>query len=611
MTHLGKYRIERPLGAGAFATVWLARDEDLDAPVAIKVLAENWSRNDDVRRRFVDEARILRQIDSDRVVRVFTIDELDDGRPYFVMEWADRGTLYDRVARRSGGGPLPLAEAVGYALEIARCLWVVHEFGMVHRDVKPSNVLFRSVAAHHLKRLGKPERVLLGDFGLAKEVVGSSGFTVAAGTPAYSAPEQIRGSAAIDHRADFYALCVVLYELLVGAVPFGASTFREAQTMSLAGIPVPSDTRPDVPPALDAFVRRGLSPDPADRFVDTDEFIDGLVAILDALGQEPTAEAETPEALEAAAPTGLVARALHVIDRASELLGAPAELVAVRERLLGPGRLGVFAVDEAAAAQVDIALWHTGLQPAVSLWLDDARAEKASELAGCDALLLAAPIDDLPTLTDALRSALSGSVAGPIAVAALVTSASVLSRPLVAPSTIDLLSARDVTVPEPIALVAPVTQAGEVIELVERVLLDSSQTIGVSAALAELADLSRNARPPESLGPWRLIDDLVDRLRVEAWRTEEADLARADVRGALTLPSALRADVRRLLVEGDSARRLGLESGATDDHVRAAATDALERWHGLVGSQRIPFRARPQAEVVVRCLERLWVSVGG
>ena len=205
--------MERPLGAGAFATVWLAKDEDLDASVAIKVLAENWSRNADVRRRFVEEAKILRQLDSDRVVRIFTIDELEDGRPFFVMEWADRGTLYDRLARRTGGGPLPIAEALGYVIEVAQCLSVVHDFGMVHRDVKPSNVLFRTVAPHQRRSFGRAERVILGDFGLAKDLVAASGFTIAAGTPAYSAPEQSRGREPLDHRADLYALTVVLYEL--------------------------------------------------------------------------------------------------------------------------------------------------------------------------------------------------------------------------------------------------------------------------------------------------------------------------------------------------------------------------------------------------------------
>jgi eukaryotic-like serine/threonine-protein kinase len=103
----GRYRVVRRIGSGGFATVWLARDEELDAPVAVKVLADNWAHRLDVRSRFEEEARILRRADSDRVVRVHDIGELPDGRPYFVMTYADRGTQADRLA----DGPLPVGAA--------------------------------------------------------------------------------------------------------------------------------------------------------------------------------------------------------------------------------------------------------------------------------------------------------------------------------------------------------------------------------------------------------------------------------------------------------------------------------------------------------------------
>src|SRR5947209_772599 len=97
---IGRYRTERVLGSGAFGTVWLAHDETLDARVAIKVLAENWARDDAFRQRFIDEARVLWRADSDHLVRVHTVDELPDGRPYFVMDYADRGTLEERMRAR-------------------------------------------------------------------------------------------------------------------------------------------------------------------------------------------------------------------------------------------------------------------------------------------------------------------------------------------------------------------------------------------------------------------------------------------------------------------------------------------------------------------------------
>ena len=130
VVRIGKYLARRALGAGSFATVWLADDELLDAQVAVKVLADNWARHPDVRRRFIEEAKLLRRIDHERVVRVHDVDELPDGRPYFVMTWADRGTLQERLTHAPGGQRrLGIDEAVAVAIEICECLAVVHDFG--------------------------------------------------------------------------------------------------------------------------------------------------------------------------------------------------------------------------------------------------------------------------------------------------------------------------------------------------------------------------------------------------------------------------------------------------------------------------------------------------
>lgn len=140
---IGRYRLERRLGAGAFGVVWLAHDDDLDAPVAVKVLADNWAQRLDIRERFLSEARLLRRADSNRVVQVFDIGELPDDRPYFVMEYADGGTLADRLA----GGPLPVDEALRLTALAALAAAALHAAGIVHRDIKPSNVLFRASPA--------------------------------------------------------------------------------------------------------------------------------------------------------------------------------------------------------------------------------------------------------------------------------------------------------------------------------------------------------------------------------------------------------------------------------------------------------------------------------
>jgi eukaryotic-like serine/threonine-protein kinase len=237
---IGRYAVERRLGSGAFALVWLGRDDVLDAPVAIKVLAENWAHRLDVRARFVEEARLLRRADSDRVVRVFDIGDLPDGRPYFVMTYADRGTLGERLDSEAR---LPVREALRLAGEIARGVVVLHGLGVIHRDLKPSNVLFRSTA--------DGERLMVADLGLAKAVAHASGFTVAAGSPGYMSPEQQVVGGGIDLRADVYGIGAVAYRMLTGVVPDTGAD----------GLKPPSALRDGLPPGTDLVLARALEPD--------------------------------------------------------------------------------------------------------------------------------------------------------------------------------------------------------------------------------------------------------------------------------------------------------------------------------------------------------------
>src|SRR5256885_7417235 len=192
LTRIGRFQVERALGSGTFATVWLARDEDLDAWVGIKLLAENWTLNEDARRRFIDEARALRRLDSERIVRVYEVGHLEDGRPYMVMEFADRGTLDDRIRLRAQlNRPFSVGEAVRLSVEIAECLVAVHDLRIVHRDVKPSNVLFRSLPAerlHALRREGAPlggGSTPPGGFRLAPPAGGALGRPPGGGAPVF------------------------------------------------------------------------------------------------------------------------------------------------------------------------------------------------------------------------------------------------------------------------------------------------------------------------------------------------------------------------------------------------------------------------------------------
>ena len=284
LAHIGRFQVERALGSGSYATVWLAHDEDLDAWVAIKLLAENWSMNGDARRRFMDEARALRRLDSDRIVRVYEVGHLADGRPYMVMEFADRGTLEDRMRLRGQlDQPFSEEEAVGLSLDIAECLIAVHDLRIVHRDVKPSNVLFRGVPRERqeaLRRDGRPvapERTLLGDFGIARRLEGLLGHTMIVGSPQYMAPEQAdpARAGAVDYRSDVYSAAVIVYEILTGRVPFSFESPADLVRIQREA-PSVRTLRSDVSASLADVIGRGLARDPAERFPSAWEWREAL-----------------------------------------------------------------------------------------------------------------------------------------------------------------------------------------------------------------------------------------------------------------------------------------------------------------------------------------------
>ncbi|MET7423741.1 serine/threonine-protein kinase, partial [Dactylosporangium sp. NPDC005555] len=244
--NIGRYRVLRRIGSGAFATVWLGADDALDASVAIKVLADNWTYHADLRARFEEEGRIMRRTDSPLLVRVLDVGELPDGRPYLVMPFAAGGTLADRLT----DGPLPVAEALLVAADIAGAVADLHAAGVLHRDLKPSNVLFQPAPGR--------DRVLVADLGLAKALANASGFTIAAGTPGYAAPEQAKPGGGLDVRADVFGIGATLHHMLTGRPPAAAGDR-------------PSKSRPGVPSAVDDIVRRALHPDPRRRFASAAE----------------------------------------------------------------------------------------------------------------------------------------------------------------------------------------------------------------------------------------------------------------------------------------------------------------------------------------------------
>jgi serine/threonine-protein kinase len=247
----GRYEIVRPLGHGAMATVDLAHDVELDRPVALKRLAENLARDEDLRRRFVREARLAARLAHPNVVRVFDVGE-DEGRPFIAMEYVDGETLADLVARR---GPLPASEVASLGRQACAGLAAAHAAGLVHRDVKPQNLL-----------LGTDGVLKLGDFGIA---VGHDGtrLTLAGtvlGTVGYLAPEQARGEQ-VTAAADIYALGAVLYELLTGQPSRSAESLTELSAIGSFEPPDPSIRIPGAPAELVAAVASCLAVRPEDR----------------------------------------------------------------------------------------------------------------------------------------------------------------------------------------------------------------------------------------------------------------------------------------------------------------------------------------------------------
>ncbi|MEU1249102.1 serine/threonine-protein kinase [Micromonospora arida] len=250
---IGPYAVERLLGVGSFAMVWLGYDRAVDAHVAIKVLAENWSHDLRVRERFLDEARLLRRLEHERLIRVHAVGELPDGRPYAVLAWADGGSLRDRLA----AGELPAPTALRLLGEVCAGVAVLHRHGVVHRDLTPGNILFRSAGP------GGGEQVLIADLGLAKALAAASGLTARAGTPGYMAPEQDDPGAVVDTRADVYGLGRLGIRLLA-ADPSSANPTRPDPPRHSPEIRL----RDDVPPAVAAVLARATAHRPAERYPD-------------------------------------------------------------------------------------------------------------------------------------------------------------------------------------------------------------------------------------------------------------------------------------------------------------------------------------------------------
>jgi serine/threonine-protein kinase len=317
----GRYRLESKLGSGGMSTVYLALDEVLDRPVAVKLLHREISEEADQLERFRREARAAARLSHPNLVGVIDAGE-DDGRPYIVFEYIEGRTLKRRIQDE---GRLPIDEAVAYAIEIGRGLIAAHARKLVHRDVKPQNVL-----------IDPDGRAKVTDFGIARslEQKGMTATGRVLGTTDYVSPEQAMGED-VDERSDVYSLGIVLYEMLTGDVPFSAET-QVGVAMRHVNEPMPDvqARRPEVSAAVASVIDRSTTKDPRDRYTTVAEMVRDLEQTLE---------------VEAARRGGTSGEATSVLDSVPD----KRRRLGRKRRISGPGvALAIVLIALAAAAVV-------------------------------------------------------------------------------------------------------------------------------------------------------------------------------------------------------------------------------------------------------------------
>jgi eukaryotic-like serine/threonine-protein kinase len=293
-----RYELRGPVGSGGMADVFVAHDEVLDRDVALKLLKDHYAENEEFVERFKREARNAASLSHPNIVSIFDRGESEDGTYYIAMEYLPGGTLKDRILKR---GALPPQMAAEVALQIAEALQAAHKRDIIHRDVKPRNILVAGSGD-----------VKVTDFGIARaaDATTISNLGDILGTAKYMSPEQAMGEP-VGPASDLYSLGVVLYEMLTGRVPFEADTPADVSAKHADQLPPhPREVNPEVPEGMDALVMRLLARDPADRYGSATELIEELRRVREGLpplsssGEEATTAALVAPPLPTAAPGG-------------------------------------------------------------------------------------------------------------------------------------------------------------------------------------------------------------------------------------------------------------------------------------------------------------------
>lgn len=261
---VNEYQLKAVVGEGGMATVFKAFQPSLSRWVAVKVIHQRYR---EMLPRFQREARAVAQLRHRNILAIYDYGE-EDGYAYIVMEFVERGTLKEWFT----GQPMEWVMAVALAISIGDALHYAHQNGMIHRDVKPSNILMPA-----------PDWPLLADFGLIKVKSSSERLTdsgVVIGTPEYIAPEQASGEA-VDHRADIYALGVILFEMVTGRLPFDYKNVNQIMVAHITeSVPSPVEYQPDCPPKLAEVILKAMAKAPDDRYVDMEAMVKALKDVI-------------------------------------------------------------------------------------------------------------------------------------------------------------------------------------------------------------------------------------------------------------------------------------------------------------------------------------------
>lgn len=341
---VGSYVVERKLGEGGMGAVYELVHPGIGKRLALKLLHAEYAAKPQIVKRFFDEARAVNVIQHPNIVDIIDFAKLEDGSSYLTMEFLPGESLGDAIRE---GGALSPDDAAAIALQICSALQAAHDEGITHRDLKPENI-------HLVPRIDNPRYVKVLDFGIAKlssdlSPGGATRSGVVMGTPMYMSPEQAMGrTREIDHRTDIYALGVILYQMLVGRVPFEAESFGDLMLMHLqAPVPEVSSVRPDLPAPWNDVVQRALAKTREQRFQTMNEMAAAIRAA--AAGRVPASGATVAMG---AAPIGAPPPISVHSTQPPQTVALPTPTVAPARR--SPWRVAVLAIAAVAAGMAGV-----------------------------------------------------------------------------------------------------------------------------------------------------------------------------------------------------------------------------------------------------------------